>query len=82
MSKPIKRKHKQIPAEKLSEYAKQGRGTNAFVPRKTKKRDALQARIDRIVRDALAKEAKAGAGYDVVRHNPQRLRLRLVAKLG
>lgn len=75
------RKIKQVTSEKLAQYAKQGRGANAFVPRRTAKRNKLQERIERVVREALAKEA-AGAGYDVVRHNPQRLRLRLVAKLG
>lgn len=59
---------------------KQGKGVNAFTPRKTKRTDKLQERIDMVVAQAKAKEG--GAGYDVIQHDPHRLRLGGAHKVG
>lgn len=77
---PIKKTRKQVSSAKLTEYAKQGRGTNAFVPRKTKKRDILQERIDRVVAKALQRETSTQ--HDVIRHVNGPLRLTNSHKVG
>lgn len=48
-----------------SESGRQGRGVNAFVPRK-KKKDDLQKRIDMVVAKAKKRESKTQ--HDVIRH--------------
>ena len=57
--------------KKRSKAGVAGRGVNAFVPRKAKKVDALQKRIDMVVAAAKAREA-AGIeqhdGSDVMRN--------------
>lgn len=64
--KTVKKARKLVPSEKLTEYAKHGRGANAFVPRKTKRRDKLQERIDMVVAKALGSENNTQ--HDVIRH--------------
>ena len=84
--KHIKR-HQKVSSEKLTEstgyaalYAKQGRGANAFVPRKAKKHDKLQERIDRVVEKALKRESNIQ--HDVIRHQNARLRISGAHKVG
>lgn len=69
-----------VDAEKMTEYAKRGRGKNAFVPRKTKKRDALQERIESVVKKALKRKGKTD--YDVIRHVNAPLRFTNAHKIG
>lgn len=78
--KAVKKIRAQVSSKKLTEYAKLGRGTNAFVPRKTKKRDILQERIERVVKEALLREGDTQ--YDVVRHENRRVRLSGAHKVG
>lgn len=44
------KKHRKISSNKLAEYAKQGRGKSAFIPRKTRRTDKLQQRIEMVVK--------------------------------
>lgn len=74
------KKHRKISSGKMSMYAKQGRGANAFVPRKTKKRDLLQERIDMVVAKAKKRESKTD--YDVIRHVNAPLRFTNAHKIG
>lgn len=76
----IKKTRKQVSSEKLTEYAKLGRGKNAFVPRKNRKRDILQERIDRVVAEAMKRETNPQ--YDVIRHENRRVRLSGAHKVG
>jgi DNA-binding transcriptional ArsR family regulator len=76
----VKKLRKEVPAEKRSEYARRGRGNNAFVPRKQKRNDALQARIDMVVKKALMRENNIQ--HDVVRHVNGPLRMRGAHKIG
>lgn len=76
----VKKTRKQVSSVQLTEYAKQGRGTNAFVPRKTKKRDILQERIDRVVAKALG--SQTNPQHDVIRHVNAPLRLTNSHKVG
>lgn len=66
-----RRKQKQVSVKvdaKKSAAGKMGKGVDAFIPRKTKKVDALQKRIDMVVAMAMAKEAgEAYVGPDVFR---------------
>ncbi len=55
-------------SETKSEAGQQGRGKDAFVPRKAKKDDKIQKNIEKVV--ALAK-ARDGAARDVVRTSPK-----------
>ncbi len=77
--KPIK-KNRKVSSRKMTEYAKQGRGANAFVPRRTKKRDLLQERIDKVVKKALKRRGKTN--YDVIRHVNAPLRFTNASKIG
>lgn len=72
--------HQKVSSEKLTEYAKQGRGANAFVPRKAKKHDKLQERIDQVVEKALKRESNIQ--HDVIRHQNARLRISGAHKVG
>lgn len=56
--------------DKKVEAGKEGRGNNAFVPRKAKKEDSLQKNIEKVVMQA---NARGSAGHDVVTHAPVRL---------
>lgn len=67
------------PRRTRSESGKQGRGANAFVPRK-KKKDDLQERIDMVVEKAKARESKTQ--HDVIRHVNAPLRVHGAQKLG
>ena len=78
--KTVKKARKPVDSEKLTEYAKLGRGKNAFVPRKTKKRDKLQERIDMVV--AKAQGSENNTQHDVIRHVNARLRLTNSTKIG
>lgn len=80
MKSQSKKTRRRVPSAKLTEYARQGRGTNAFVPRKTKKRDQLQERIEMVVKKALQKEGKTD--HDVIRHVNAPLRIRGAHKVG
>lgn len=71
---------KEVPADERTKYAQMGRGKNAFVPRKTKKRDILQERIDMVVAKAKKRESKTD--YDVIRHVNAPLRFTNAHKIG
>lgn len=73
------KRHQKTSSEKLTEYAKLGRGKNAFVPRK-KKHDKLQERIDMVVAKALGSENNTQ--HDVISHVNARLRLSHSTKIG
>lgn len=62
-----------------SESDRMGRGKNAFVPRR-KKKDALQKRIDRVVKKALKRQGKTQ--HDVIRHVNAPLRMHGAHKIG
>lgn len=65
-----------------AEAGRQGRGVNAFVPRmKSKKETGIEQRIEEIVRRAREQEMR-DPGYDVVNHNPRRLRLGKAVRIG
>lgn len=78
--KTVKKTRRQVSSKKLTEYAKLGRGKNAFVPRKNRKRDILQERIDRVVAKAMQRESNPQ--YDVIRHENRRVRLSGAHKVG
>lgn len=50
------KKRRIYSSKKMAEYARKGRGKGAFVPRRTKERDELQKRIERVVARALLRE--------------------------
>jgi hypothetical protein len=52
---------------KKSAAGKMGKGVDAFIPRKTKKVDALQKRIDLVVANAMKQADQAHDGGDVFR---------------
>lgn len=67
---------------KKADAGRQGRGVNAFVPRvKPKGKTDIEKRIDAIVMRAKAAQAQ-DPGYDVINHNPRRLRLGKAVKIG
>lgn len=67
---------------KKAAAGRKGKGNTAFVPRKTKRTDSLQKRIDMVVEMAQKRGEAVGAGYDVIKHDPHQLRLRGAHKIG
>lgn len=76
------KKTKSAVNSKKADAGRQGRGVNAFVPReKPKGKTDIEKRIDAIVMRAKAAQAQ-DPGYDVINHNPRRLRLGKAVKIG
>lgn len=72
--------HNHKPHKTLSDYGRQGRGKSAFVPRKTRRTDKLQQRIEMVVKKALKRQGRTD--YDVIRHVNAPLRFTNAHKIG
>jgi predicted ArsR family transcriptional regulator len=63
--RPHKKPIKKAFSKKLTEYAKLGRGENAFVPRKNEKARSLQERIEMVVKKAMQQRQDTTVNYEV-----------------